>query len=197
MKKKHRAKMVLKRRPTRAVRVRTHKFVAGLMSAIVPGLGHLYLRLYLRGLTYMMLVMLDLSALVYFSSVGIQINVPLLILLALFIPVLYFYNVFDVLQSADRVMLRKRKGNATPDLDQAGSKERTAVEALMMWEKGISFGLLLVVGGALMVMFFRRPRWFQDLIGMYGGYAFAVLMIVTGLNLLGREIWTTLQRKKM
>lgn len=57
----------------------------------------------------MLLVLLDLSAVLYFSSIGIQINVPLLILLALCIPVIYFYNVYDVLQSADWVMMRRRR----------------------------------------------------------------------------------------
>ncbi|WFR64634.1 hypothetical protein P9222_11235 [Paenibacillus amylolyticus] len=176
---------------------RTHKFIAGLLSAIIPGLGHIYLRLYMRGLTFMLLVLLDLSALLYFSSIGIQINVPLLILLALCIPVIYFYNVYDVLQSADWVMMRRRRAVTQATSDKPLSNERSIRDAMMVWERGISFGLLLIVGGSLMVLFFRKPRWFQELLAVYGGYAFAILMIAGGLLLFGREFWVMLNKKKM
>ncbi|WP_145325778.1 hypothetical protein [Paenibacillus xylanexedens] len=179
------------------VRNRTHKFIAGLLSAIIPGLGHIYLRLYMRGLTFMLLVLLDLSAVLYFSSIGIQINVPLLILLALCIPVIYFYNVYDVLQSADWVMMRRRRAVTQGTLDKPVSNERSTREAMMVWERGISFGLLLIVGGSLMVLFFRKPRWFQEILAMYGGYSFAILMIVGGLLLFGREFWVMLNKKKL
>ncbi|MCL6663171.1 hypothetical protein [Paenibacillus amylolyticus] len=179
------------------VRNRTHKFIAGLLSAIIPGLGHIYLRLYMRGLTFMLLVLLDLSAVLYFSSIGIQINVPLLILLALCIPVIYFYNVYDVLQSADWVMMRRRRAVTQAASDKPITNERSTRDAMMVWERGISFGLLLIVGGSLMVLFFRKPRWFQEILAMYGSYSFAVLMIVGGLLLFGREFWVMLNKKKM
>lgn len=179
------------------VRNRTHKFIAGLLSAIIPGLGHIYLRLYMRGLTFMLLVLLDLSAVLYFSSIGIQINVPLLILLALCIPVIYFYNVYDVLQSADWVMMRRRRAVTQGTLDKPVSNERSTRDAMMVWERGISFGLLLIVGGSLMVLFFRKPRWFQEILAMYGAYTFAILMIVGGLLLFGREFWVMLNKKKL
>lgn len=183
-------------RKPKKVRNKTHKFIAGLLGAVIPGLGHIYLRLYMRGLTYILLVLLDLSALLYFSSIGIRINVPLLILLALCIPVIYFYNVYDVLQSADWVMMRRRRAVAQANMDKPVSGERPERERMMVWERGISSGLLLIVGGALMVLFFRKPRWFQELIAMYGAYSFAVLMIAGGLLLFGREIWVMLRRKK-
>lgn len=179
------------------VRNRTHKFIAGLLSALIPGLGHIYLRLYMRGLTFMLLILLDLSALLYFSSIGIQINVPLLILLALCIPIIYFYNVFDVLQSADWVMMRRRRAVTHGSSDKSMSSERSAGDAMMVWERGISFGLLLIIGGSLMVLFFRKPRWFQEILAVYGGYTFAILMIVGGLLLFGREFWVMLRKKKI
>lgn len=186
-----------KTRKPKKVRNKTHKFIAGLLSAVVPGLGHIYLRLYMRGLTFILLVLLDLSALLYFSSIGIQINVPLLILLALCIPVIYFYNVYDVLQSADWVMLRRRRAVTQGNMDKRLVGERSERDRMMVWERGISFGLLLIVGGSLMVLFFRKPRWFQDLIAMYGGYSFATLLIAGGLLLFGREFWVMLRKKKL
>lgn len=203
MKKRHpgskgtgKTRQTRKHRKPKTVQKKTHKFIAGLLSAIIPGLGHIYLRLYMRGLTFMLLVSLDLSALLYFSSIGIQINVPLLILLALCIPVIYFYNVYDVLQSADWVMMRRRRAVTQANTDKPLSGERSERERVMVWERGISFGLLLIVGGSLMVLFFQKPRWFQEIIAMYGGYAFAVLMIAGGLLLFGREFWVMRRRKR-
>ena len=69
------------------------KFYALLLAALIPGLGHLYLGMYRKGITFIMLLLLDISALLYFSSIGMQINVPLLVVLGLLIPVGYFYNV--------------------------------------------------------------------------------------------------------
>ncbi|MEO2206117.1 hypothetical protein ABGV42_20500 [Paenibacillus pabuli] len=197
MKRKHPSGKKGQTAKSKPLRNRTHKFIAGLLSAIIPGLGHIYLRLYMRGLTFMLLVLLDLSALLYFSSIGIQINVPLLILLALFIPVIYFYNVFDVLQSADWVMMRRRRAATHGNMDKPLMNERAVGEAFMVWERGVSFGLLLIVGGGLMVMFFRKPRWFQEMLALYGGYVFAGLLIIVGLILFGREIWVMLRKKKV
>ena len=70
-----------------------------------------------------MLLLLDISALLYFSSIGMQINVPLLVVLGLLIPVGYFYNVYDVLQAAEYIISRKdavRQRLLLPRTDQDG-----------------------------------------------------------------------------
>ncbi|MFD2880781.1 hypothetical protein ACFTAO_40405 [Paenibacillus rhizoplanae] len=100
--------------------------------------------------------MLDIVALLYFSSIGMQINVPLLILLGLLIPVLYFYNVFDALQNADRI-LRFPDEHDPEELEtiQSSTSSRRRVR---ISEPGISFGLLLLIGGALLFLFPAKSR---------------------------------------
>ena len=93
-------------------------------------------------------------------------------------------------------MMRRRRVVTQSNMDKQVSVERTEGEHMMVWERGISFGLLLIVGGSLMVLFFRKPRWFQEIIAIYGGYSFAVLLVVGGLLLFGREFWVMLRRKK-
>ncbi|WP_240479654.1 DUF4097 family beta strand repeat-containing protein [Paenibacillus wynnii] len=181
---------VIPPRPKRR-RPRKHKFVAGLLAVLIPGTGHLYLGLLRKGISLIFIILLDIAALLYFSSIGMQINVPLLILLALLIPVLYFYNVFDVLQTSDRILNllnhngAKDEGGVDSDLNPASpvSKRRSLVS-----EPGISFGLLLLFGGALLIMFRQKPVWLQAYIEHYAGVTVAALLICIGVLLGVREI---------
>ncbi|WP_311520139.1 DUF4097 family beta strand repeat-containing protein [Paenibacillus albidus] len=171
-------------RPKR--RTRKSKFIAGLLAAIIPGTGHIYFGLLRKGITVIFLILLDIAALLYFSSIGMQINVPLLILLALFIPALYFYNVFDVLQSADRILrFPEGRGPEAGELINvpASSKRRTLVS-----EPGLSFGLLLLLGGGLLFLFRQKPAWLQNFIEHEAQAAVAVILIMSALVMGIREI---------
>ncbi|MHA6532943.1 DUF4097 family beta strand repeat-containing protein [Paenibacillus sp. BAC0078] len=169
----------LKRRPRRK-----RKFIAGLLAALVPGAGHLYFGLLRKGISFIFIILLDIAALLYFSSIGMQINVPLLILLALMIPVLYFYNVFDVLQSADRLLrLPVEQDPESQPLLSSKRKRRRLVS-----EPGISFGLMLLLGGALLFLFRQKPAWLQYFIEHYASVAIAAVLAACGVYLCIREI---------
>ncbi|MCM3786374.1 DUF4097 family beta strand repeat-containing protein [Neobacillus mesonae] len=182
-------------RPEPPVKKNMHKFIAGLLSALLPGFGHIYLGLYIKGLTFIFLLLLDLTALLYFSSIGIQINVPLIILLSLVVPVIYFVNIYDVLQLADLVLMRKRRSQAAEELEEGSTSTRPG-NRMMRWERGLSFGTLLVFGGALMVLFVQKPRWFEQYITQYGEYAVGAVIILLGILLLNRELILSLTFKK-
>ncbi|UYO04966.1 hypothetical protein [Paenibacillus sp. PSB04] len=170
---------------------RKRKFTAGLLAAICPGLGHIYLGLYRKGVSLIFALMLDASALLYFSSIGIQINVPLLILLALLFPVAYFYSVYDVLQAADYVIYhRRRAGLELPDEEET---ERAHPFAL---ERSIAFGVYLVAGGLLMIAFYQKPKWLGMFIEQYGQTAAAVVLIVLGLFFGLRETLLFLNQRR-
>lgn len=162
-----------KRRPVK------RKFIAGLFSAVFPGAGHLYLGLLRKGITFLFAIILDIAALLYFSSIGMQINVPLLILLALLIPAVYFYNVYDALQAADRIIRYPKN----PSADQADKLRRTR----LISEPGISFGLFLLSGGVLLFLFRLKPVWLQYFIEHYAGSAIGIILAAGGLLLALRE----------
>ncbi|WP_379163009.1 DUF4097 domain-containing protein [Paenibacillus sp. sgz5001063] len=169
----------LKRRPRRK-----RKFIAGLLAALIPGTGHIYFGLLRKGIAFIFIILLDIAALIYFSSIGMQINVPLLILLALMIPVLYFYNVFDVLQSADRILrLPEELDPEMPALPESNGKRRRLVT-----EPGISFGLMLLLGGTLLFLFRQKPAWLQNFIEHHASVTVAALLAVCGIGLAVREI---------
>ncbi|MEC0370826.1 hypothetical protein [Paenibacillus chibensis] len=169
---------------TRRLYSRKRKFTAGLLAAICPGLGHIYLGLYRKGIAFIFMLLLDASALLYFSSIGIQINVPLLILLALVIPVTYFFNMYDVLQAADFVIYRRvRTSGQAEALEQSANRNPFAVE------RSVFFGVILIVGGALMFFFYQKPRWLQLCMEHYGKITVSAVLIAAGLWLGIREIW--------
>ncbi|WP_238653006.1 DUF4097 family beta strand repeat-containing protein [Paenibacillus piscarius] len=170
----------LKRRP------RKRKFIAGLLAAVLPGAGHVYLGLLRKGITFIFLLLLDIMALLYFSSIGMQINVPLLILLALFIPVMYFYNVFDALQAADRILrFPEEHGPEDEETIDSGTSARRRVR---ISEPGVSFGVMLLAGGVLLFLFRQKPPWLQAFIESSAGAAAAVLLIGLGVLMGIREV---------
>lgn len=170
--------------PRRKQRPRKRKFIAGLLAALIPGTGHLYFGLLRKGISFIFIILLDIAAMLYFSSIGMQVNVPLLILLALLIPVIYFYNVYDVLQSVDRILRFPEESD--PELPLTTTK--TAKHRTLVSEPGISFGLMLLFGGALMFLFRQKPVWLQQFIEVYASAVIAGLLICGGLWLGTREI---------
>ncbi|WHX48400.1 DUF4097 family beta strand repeat-containing protein [Paenibacillus woosongensis] len=154
------------------------KFMACMLSALLPGLGHLYLRMFWRGIAIIYFLILDASALIYFSSVRMTINIPFLFLLGILIPMMYFYSIYDVLQSTDVVNARVRS-ETTQREEAAGAKEH-------VW-KGILSGLLLMAGGGLIFLLSQKPPWLAAVIQASAGYAAAVLLILSGAALIVRE----------
>ncbi|MDO7907811.1 hypothetical protein Q5741_15475 [Paenibacillus sp. JX-17] len=172
-------------------RFQARKGFAVLLAALIPGLGHLFLGLFIKGLTFMLLLLLDLSAMLYVSSIGMQINIPLLILLGLFVPGLYFYNIYDVLQSADLILYRRRLKAEGTDPDIPSTQMR-----LFQRERGVSFGILLVLGGSLMILFYQKPRWLAAFFASYGTYTLAVLLVIAGCLFFLREISFSRRRRR-
>ncbi|MGG2995715.1 DUF4097 family beta strand repeat-containing protein [Paenibacillus macerans] len=164
-------------------RRRKRKAIACLLSALFPGLGHLYLRLFFRAIAFIYFVLIDASALIYFSSVRMAINVPLLVLLGLLIPAAYFYSIYDVLQSTDALNARMRRepeahGGRPPE---AGGNPGSGLG------QGIRASILLVGGGALMFLLRQKPVWLQDLIQYGAEYIVAAALIMTALIMMVRE----------
>lgn len=166
-------------------RRRKRKFIACLLAAILPGLGHLYLKMFMKGAGLIYFALLDVSALIYFSSVRGGINVPFLILLGLLIPVVYFYSIYDVLQSTDAINARIKRANTTElEVNSSATKEFQSVSGL---QRGILSGIFLIGGGAVVFLLRQKPPWLEGLIYWSAAYAVSALLILSGLLLAWRE----------
>ncbi|AWB45957.1 hypothetical protein DCC85_18470 [Paenibacillus sp. CAA11] len=155
-------------------RRRKRKFVSVLLTALFPGLGHVYLKLFSKGIALIYLIAIDLAALIYFSSVRIQINVPLLIIMGLLVPMIYFYSIYDVLQSTDSMNSRSRNP----------VKAGPGRELL----RGTAIGAMMVAGGLIVWVLRIKPKWLEVLIQEWAGYICAGILAAVGLSLFMQEI---------
>ncbi|MNK34156.1 hypothetical protein D3C87_526580 [compost metagenome] len=161
-------------------RRRKRKFIAGLLAALFPGLGHLYLRMFRKGILLIYFIVIDVSAILYFSSVRFGVNVPLLILLALLIPVVYFYSVYSVLQNTDALNGRSaREDKAEPRSRMIGH---------------LGFGLLLIAGGMLVFAFHLKPIWLNWFFLYNAGYFIAAVLMASGVWMIIHELHRRLIR---
>ena len=88
------------------------KWLAGLLAFFIPGTGHLYLGLMTRGIVMMLLMAFDICAITFAAE---QIRQPLVVLLlSLMLAIMYFYSLFDAVQSADVVNQRLLRYPAWP-----------------------------------------------------------------------------------
>ena len=146
---------------------RKKKFITLILAILFPGLGHFYLGLMQRGLLMMMLVALDIVAIVYFAS-NMGANVPLIVLLSLLMPVIYFFNLFDAMQHTDKVNTQLLYGY-------------TRVK------QGPWLGIVLVMIGIMLLLFAFDPTWLRWVFSDAGSLIGAVVLIVGGLFVLFKE----------
>jgi len=158
---------------------RKSKFLAGLLAFFIPGLGHFYLGLMQRGLTVMLSLALNIVAIVYSVNLPQGGSLPIIVLLSLLIPCIYFYNLFDALQCTDRVNAERIYGFVPEGMSPLLRNGGVAF-------KGSSLGIVLVVCGVFVLMLSVNPAWLQFLFSSGGPYFGAVILIVAGLFLLLR-----------
>lgn len=147
---------------------RKSKFVTVLFAFLFPGLGHFYLGLMQRGLLMMMLLALDIVAMVYFIE-NMGANVPLIVLLSLLIPVVYFYNLFDAMQHTEKVNTAALYGTPYQVKQEP-------------W-----LGAILIVIGMLLFLFAFDPSWLRFVFHNAGSFVGAAILILGGIFLLFRE----------
>lgn len=81
---------------------RRSKWVAAFLAFFVPGLGHMYLGRMMKGIAIMVLISANIAAIVHVTS-GAEVNVLTVVLLSLLFPIIYFYSLFDAIQSTEDV----------------------------------------------------------------------------------------------
>jgi hypothetical protein len=163
-------------------RPKKSKVVSGLLSFLIPGTGQLYLGLMQRGMSIMLVLILNIVAIVFFAT-NASSSIPLIVLFSLFVPVIYFYNIFDALQQTDRVN-GQWSGLYNDPLDEAGSVLSRPFRKL---SKGSGLGYLLVIGGIVLFLVSSKPAWLNRIFELLGSSIGAVILIVVGLIMFFKE----------
>ncbi|MFE5323375.1 DUF6677 family protein [Paenibacillus sp. NPDC056579] len=161
---------------------RKSKLVACLLSFLIPGTGQLYLGQMQRGMMIMLVLILDIFAIVFFATHSNS-SIPLIVLFSLFVPVIYFYNIFDALQQTDRV-----NGQwSGPYSDPLSEAEAVFKPVTRRMPKGSTLGYLLIIGGVFLFLVSSKPDWLNRIFDMLGSSIGAILLIVVGIVLFLRE----------
>ncbi|UKS27239.1 hypothetical protein LOZ80_38290 [Paenibacillus sp. HWE-109] len=150
------------------------KWKAGILSFMVPGTGHFYLGLMQRGLFIMMLLILDIFIITSLANQADP-SVAAVTLFALFIPVIYFYNLFDALQATDHVNNRLELG------EFSGSQDIEFHDPLQKLIKGTNMGVILVAAGAVFFLLSNKPMWVTGLFDLMGSYLGSVVLVLAGI----------------
>ncbi|NHN35351.1 hypothetical protein [Paenibacillus agricola] len=158
------------------------KVVACLLSMLIPGTGQLYLGLMQRGMMVMLLLILNIFAIVFFST-SPSTSIPLIVLFSLFLPVIYFYNIFDALQQTDKVN-GQWHGLYTDPLGEMGEGLKQPLKKL---SKGSSLGYLLVIGGIFLFLVSSKPDWLSRIFDALGSSIGAIILIVMGIYMFVKE----------
>lgn len=161
-------------------RVRKRKWLAGLLAFFIPGIGHMYLGLMFKGIVLMLLVALDITAIVYVSIEAE--NVLSIVLLSLLLPIIYFYNLFDAIQSTDTVNERKAAAATRTQMEWMAQGVKPMMQESM--NRGVPpMGIVLLAGAGIFILFLAGTNvtsWFFNSSGSIFG---AVVLIGAGVGL--------------
>lgn len=158
------------------------KFLTFLFS-LVPGVGHMYLGLMQRGLHFLTL---------FFGVIFLMI-ITNLGQLSLFLPVIWFYNVFDALQ---RYQLIKEADPATFNLEGFDQPLFVAAHKLTQ-QRWIAYGLI-ALGGYLLVD--KLLHYFQAVLRQvfnvsFYMYDFRSMLLATAFIVIGFLLLRTQRRR--
>ncbi|TFE25749.1 hypothetical protein [Cohnella luojiensis] len=158
---------------------RKRKWIAGLLAFLIPGIGHMYLGLMVKGIVLMMLVALDITAIVY-VSIEVE-NVLSIVLLSLLLPIIYFYNLFDAIQSTETVNDRHTAAavngrgwteqNSKPSVEESFARNVPPV------------GILFLAGAGIVILVMAGTDWTDWLFNSFGSMFGAVILICAGIGL--------------
>lgn len=152
------------------------RWLAGLLAFLLPGIGHMYLGLMVKGIVIMLLLAFNITGIVFVATEGH--NVLSVVLLSLMIPIIYFYNLFDAMQSAEIVNERLEAGGAWPP---RGWSSASQAEANMRSVPAAS--VLFLAAAGVVVVILADISWSNWLFNSSLSIVGAVVLIGAGIGL--------------
>jgi TM2 domain-containing membrane protein YozV len=168
------------------------KWIAGLLAFLIPGIGHMYLGLMVKGIVLLSLLMFNILAIV-FAVMEIN-NVLSILFFSLLIPIIYFYNLFDAVQSTDAVNERNDSmgssggfrggwagGGFVPPAPQTSS---STPQSPTEGRSGLPpIGVVLLAGAGVVFLLMSGTDWTHRLFNSAGSMFGAVVLIAAGVAL--------------
>lgn len=155
------------------------KFLAGLFAFIFPGTGYMYLGLMGKGVMMMLLLALNICGVVFVVQ-EMEGNVLTVVLVSLLLPIIYLYNLFDTLQSAEAVNERIAAGGYFYRQPPFGWDGRPASRAEGESRAFPALSLVLLAAGAAILLGSSNIRWLFHSAGAMIG---AIVLIGAGAAL--------------
>ncbi|MFC5530838.1 DUF6677 family protein [Cohnella yongneupensis] len=157
---------------------RRSKWIAGLLAFLVPGTGHMYVGKMVKAVVIMLLIAGNITAIVQVATAN-ESSVLAIVLLSLFLPIIYFYNLFDAIESAEIVNERiaATEWNANP-----GNPNPQPIASHTVRGVPLKKFVLFAVAGLVLCMLAQQTwaEWqFDSTFSMIG----AVLLIGGGIAL--------------
>lgn len=146
------------------------KWFAGMLAFFVPGAGHMYLGLLQRGLMFMCLMACNISLLPLLLSQN-DVGVGLITVVALGVPIIYVYTIFDTLQSADLVNYM---------ISQSGRVSESLTELAGNYHPGF---MLLGMGGWFFILSVK-PVWLTTAFQLFGSYLGGLIFMAVGVGMI-------------
>jgi hypothetical protein len=166
---------------------RKRKWISGLLAFLVPGIGHMYLGLMVKAVAIMLLVAFDITSIVYAAIEGD--NVLFIVLLSFVLLIIYFYSLFDAIQSTDAVNERKAIGRAASGSPVATTPNvwtENGVKSAVEGSQGRSVpptGILLLAGSGVVILLLSGTNWTNWLFNSFGSMFGAIVLIGAGVGL--------------
>ncbi|MBB6731843.1 DUF6677 family protein [Cohnella zeiphila] len=160
--------------PPEGGRAKKLKWLAVLLAFCFPGTGHMYLGMMSRGVVFMLLLAMDICGIVFFAQNGPQGSVLIIVMLSLLIPILYAYNVFDVLQKTDAVNERHAAGYP-PAAGWNGQQPASGGQ-----QQVPIVGIILLAAGGLALFSTANTEWTRWLLHSSGSMTGAIVLLVIG-----------------
>jgi len=163
-----------------AARKKKSKLLAGLLAFIFPGTGYMYLGLMGKGVMLMLLLALNICGVVFVVQ-EMDGNVLTVVLVSLLLPIIYLYNLFDTLQSADAVNDRIASGGYYYRQPPYGWDGRPAPARAEGDPRAVpALSIVLLAAGAAILLGSSNIRWLFHSAGAMVG---ALVLIGAGVAL--------------
>lgn len=154
------------------------RWAAVLSSCLVPGAGHFIIGRHARGLLLMAVAVLDVAMIVRLADAAGGKHLLLIVYLGMALPVLYFYGVFDILQTT---------GSNHADERTAHTRDSGPNDDDSSYRQRVRNAIAIVAAGLLLTFLFVTPDKLRPALDAIGGFGAPILLLAIAVRIMLRK----------